>query len=176
MLLLKKKKYAALKVELDGSLVQEQKGLDIVRRDWCGLAKDAGHHALKNILTTRCETAECVVVRLRTSLCSRGLRTFGVCAFGLSCAASTPRSAICKRCKWPLYRPACNLIPCYCLLRSREEVVEEIHTKLRDLRAALDAGKVPLGQFVITKQLTKQPDQYPDAKNQPHVQVGRRVG
>lgn len=46
MLLLKKKKYAALSVtvEADGKekLTQEMKGLDIVRRDWCDLAKDAG--------------------------------------------------------------------------------------------------------------------------------------
>lgn len=44
MLLLKKKKYAALTVEEknDGSLVvkRETKGLDLVRRDWCGLSHD----------------------------------------------------------------------------------------------------------------------------------------
>jgi DNA polymerase alpha subunit A len=44
MLLLKKKKYAALIVKegLDGKLQgveQEVKGLDLVRRDWCGLSK-----------------------------------------------------------------------------------------------------------------------------------------
>jgi DNA polymerase alpha subunit A len=44
MLLLKKKKYAALivKAGLDGKLQgveQEVKGLDLVRRDWCGLSK-----------------------------------------------------------------------------------------------------------------------------------------
>ncbi|XP_014391552.1 PREDICTED: DNA polymerase alpha catalytic subunit isoform X1 [Myotis brandtii] len=46
LLLLKKKKYAALVVEptSDGNYVtkQELKGLDIVRRDWCDLAKDTG--------------------------------------------------------------------------------------------------------------------------------------
>ena len=46
MLLLKKKKYAALNVTKnpDGtySTSQELKGLDIVRRDWCDLAKQAG--------------------------------------------------------------------------------------------------------------------------------------
>lgn len=46
LLLLKKKKYAALIVEPtgDGKYVtkQELKGLDIVRRDWCELAKMAG--------------------------------------------------------------------------------------------------------------------------------------
>lgn len=46
MLLLKKKKYAALSISKssDGNLIskEEIKGLDIVRRDWSQLAKDAG--------------------------------------------------------------------------------------------------------------------------------------
>ena len=36
------------------------------------------------------------------------------------------------------------------------------------------AGLVPLNKYVITKQLTKNPSDYPDAKNQPHVQVALR--
>ena len=46
MLLLKKKKYAALSVHKgsDGKYTtqEEKKGLDIVRRDWSGLAKSVG--------------------------------------------------------------------------------------------------------------------------------------
>lgn len=46
LLLLKKKKYAALMVEQQGdgryTTKQEFKGLDIVRRDWCDLAKESG--------------------------------------------------------------------------------------------------------------------------------------
>ena len=45
MLLLKKKKYAALNVTKHGDAyktTQELKGLDIVRRDWCELAKQTG--------------------------------------------------------------------------------------------------------------------------------------
>ena len=45
MLLLKKKKYAALAIQKVGDKYitnQELKGLDIVRRDWCELAKEAG--------------------------------------------------------------------------------------------------------------------------------------
>uniref|UniRef100_A0A6I8NI40 DNA polymerase n=1 Tax=Ornithorhynchus anatinus TaxID=9258 RepID=A0A6I8NI40_ORNAN len=49
LLLLKKKKYAALVVEptADGRYAtrRELKGLDVVRRDWCDLAKDAGKAA-----------------------------------------------------------------------------------------------------------------------------------
>ncbi len=49
MLLLKKKKYAALAVtEVDGQLLiqKETKGLDIVRRDWCTLSQDVGKYVL----------------------------------------------------------------------------------------------------------------------------------
>uniref|UniRef100_UPI00398E84DD DNA polymerase alpha catalytic subunit n=1 Tax=Pristiophorus japonicus TaxID=55135 RepID=UPI00398E84DD len=55
LLLLKKKKYAALVIEptADGRHVtkQELKGLDIVRRDWCGLAKEIGNYVISQILS-----------------------------------------------------------------------------------------------------------------------------
>eukprot|EP00898_Chlorokybus_atmophyticus_P002051 jgi/Chlat1/2847/Chrsp194S03002 len=115
MLLLKKKKYAAMKVEFvqggEPRLVMEQKGLDIVRRDWSVLSKDAGSIALKEILSGR----------------------------------------------------------------SKDEVVETIHTHLRELRERMDKDEIPLEKYVITKTLTKPPEDYPDAKNQPHVQVALRL-
>lgn len=50
LLLLKKKKYAALKIEnfnsADQKEVKEVKGLDLVRRDWCGLSKRVGNYVL----------------------------------------------------------------------------------------------------------------------------------
>ena len=54
MLLLKKKKYAALSIEeIDGKevLKQELKGLDLVRRDWCPLSKDMGRTVVDEILS-----------------------------------------------------------------------------------------------------------------------------
>lgn len=55
MLLLKKKKYAAVMVNIrdDGTITTttEMKGLDIVRRDWSDLAKDAGNYVLDQILS-----------------------------------------------------------------------------------------------------------------------------
>ncbi|XP_072546026.1 DNA polymerase alpha catalytic subunit isoform X2 [Salminus brasiliensis] len=55
LLLLKKKKYAALMVEQHGegryTTKQEFKGLDIVRRDWCDLAKECGNYVLGQILS-----------------------------------------------------------------------------------------------------------------------------
>jgi len=114
MLLLKKKKYAAMKVESlkngDIKLEMEQKGLDIVRRDWCPLSKDCGNFALQKILSGA----------------------------------------------------------------KQEDVVDAIHAHLRQVKEMVTSGQVPINKFVITKQLTKQPEEYPDAKNQPHVQVALR--
>ena len=113
MLLLKKKKYAAVVVE-EGphglTEKMEMKGLDIVRRDWCPLAKECGERVLEIILSGR----------------------------------------------------------------SREDSVEAIHELLRVTRQQIDEGKVALSKFIITKQLTKAPAEYEDAKNQPHVQVALR--
>ena len=57
LLLLKKKKYAALCIDgkspKDGQLIthQEMKGLDIVRRDWCALARQIGEKIIGQILS-----------------------------------------------------------------------------------------------------------------------------
>lgn len=48
MLLLKKKKYAALVINehANGTITydKEMKGLDLVRRDWCPVSKDTGKY------------------------------------------------------------------------------------------------------------------------------------
>ena len=50
LLLLKKKKYAALVIENAGTpdekITTELKGLDMVRRDWCPLSKSVGNFVL----------------------------------------------------------------------------------------------------------------------------------
>lgn len=55
MLLLKKKKYAAVVINeaADGTITLEKelKGLDLVRRDWCPLSKDAGKFVVDKILS-----------------------------------------------------------------------------------------------------------------------------
>jgi len=59
MLLLKKKKYAAVTIEKDkqGNIIQktELKGLDIVRRDWSQLAADAGKTIINIIMSDKTE-------------------------------------------------------------------------------------------------------------------------
>ena len=56
LLLLKKKKYAALAVDIldDGKYSEriDLKGLDIIRRDWCGLTKIFGKYIVEKILTS----------------------------------------------------------------------------------------------------------------------------
>ncbi|KAJ8662546.1 hypothetical protein O0I10_001507 [Lichtheimia ornata] len=115
MLLLKKKKYAALLVEEnpDGTLKEtvETKGLDLVRRDWCDLSHDVSSRVLSFILSDK----------------------------------------------------------------DREEVVNEIHEYLRQVGEEIRKGEVSLEKFIINKQLTKNPHEYADAKNQPHVQVALRM-
>ncbi len=42
------------------------------------------------------------------------------------------------------------------------------------VKAKVAGGQMPMAKYIITKQLTKRPEDYPDAKNQPHVQVALR--
>ncbi|KAL2931666.1 DNA polymerase alpha catalytic subunit [Bienertia sinuspersici] len=53
---------------------------------------------------------------------------------------------------------------------SCEDVVESIHSSLMKVQEEMRKGEIPLEKYIITKSLTKPPEAYPDAKNQPHVQ------
>ncbi|XP_042900915.1 DNA polymerase alpha catalytic subunit isoform X2 [Parasteatoda tepidariorum] len=115
MLLLKKKKYAALSVTNlpNGQIVtkEEIKGLDIVRRDWSQLSKDAGQYIIKEILSNK----------------------------------------------------------------SKDEIVDNIHSHLITLGEDVTQGKKPLTDYIIYKQLTKNPEEYANKKNLPHVMVAVRM-
>lgn len=115
LLLLKKKKYAAVLISKDkkGEFVftQEHKGLDIVRRDWSQLAAEAGKFILSQILSEQ----------------------------------------------------------------TADERLESIQTHLNKLKEDLVNGKMPLSMLTITKQLTKNPNEYADKHSQPHVQVALRL-
>lgn len=54
---------------------------------------------------------------------------------------------------------------------ARDEVVESIHEHLQQVAERIRSGEEPIEQFVITKSLNKQPEQYPDRAKQHHVQV-----
>lgn len=115
MLLLKKKKYAAVTTDRDkdGKLVygKEMKGLDLVRRDWCIQSKDTGRFVLDHILSGD----------------------------------------------------------------DREIVVANIHQHLESLAETMRKGDLPLEKFVITKGLSKHPNDYPDGRSQSHVQVAKAM-
>lgn len=115
MLLLKKKKYAALTVTkgFDGKLVEEKelKGLDLVRRDWCIQSKDSGRFVLDHVLSGN----------------------------------------------------------------DKELVVSAIHEHLEGLAIKMRANELPLDKYVITKGLSKHPNEYPDSKSLPHVGVAKRM-
>lgn len=57
----------------------------------------------------------------------------------------------------------------------KEEAVQWAHNFLQERGQEMDEQKVDLQRYVITKGLTKDPKDYPDAKNQPHVQVALRL-
>lgn len=56
-----------------------------------------------------------------------------------------------------------------------EVVVESIHDYLTQVAADVEGGRIPLDDFVVFKRLGKRPQDYPDAHNQPHVQVALRM-
>jgi DNA polymerase alpha subunit A len=59
--------------------------------------------------------------------------------------------------------------------KSREEVVDNIHNYLRQKAEEIRSGVIPLEKFVITKGLTKAPEEYNDIKGQAHVYVAKRM-
>jgi DNA polymerase alpha subunit A len=56
-----------------------------------------------------------------------------------------------------------------------EVVVEQIHEYLTLIGQNIREGKIQLEEFIIFKRLGKNPEDYPDAKSQPHVQVALRM-
>ncbi|CDZ97565.1 dna polymerase alpha catalytic subunit [Phaffia rhodozyma] len=111
LLLLQKKKYAAIKVEADGSVSTEVKGLDMKRREFCKLSKDVSQYVLDRILSGE-----------PTEVC-----------------------------------------------------INKIHDYLTSVGRNVREDKVDIEDFVINKRLGKNPEDYPDAKNQPQVQVALRM-
>lgn len=59
--------------------------------------------------------------------------------------------------------------------KERDDVVELIHDYLTEMNAKIRGQEVSLDKYTIHKQLTKNPEEYADAKSQPHVQVAIRM-
>ncbi|PRP77959.1 DNA polymerase alpha catalytic subunit [Planoprotostelium fungivorum] len=113
ILLLRKKKYAALKLEERNGVIsykKEVKGLELVRRDWCPLSSQMGDFILDQILSGK----------------------------------------------------------------SKDELLNEIHSYLRNTATEMREGEIPLDKYVITKGITKNLEEYAE-KGLPHVVVARRM-
>ncbi|XP_078038476.1 DNA polymerase alpha catalytic subunit-like [Augochlora pura] len=114
LLLLQKKKYAAVKMTQlpngEIKLTQEHKGMDIVRRDWCQLACDVGKKILDQLFSNQ----------------------------------------------------------------SNENQLKEISRILRNVANDVRTNQVSLSSLVITKLLSKDPNQYRNPKP-PHAQVAVRA-
>lgn len=54
-------------------------------------------------------------------------------------------------------------------------MIAQVHAFLTQLSERVRQGLVPAEQFVICKALTRNPQEYPDAKGQPHVLVALRM-
>ncbi|WVQ83810.1 hypothetical protein IAT38_005954 [Cryptococcus sp. DSM 104549] len=111
ILLLNKKKYAAVKIDESGKRTTEVKGLDMKRREFSKVSKDTSAEVLSKVLSG--EPTEIVVEKIHELLTTRG---------------------------------------------------EEVRN-----------GEIPLDDFIIFKRLGKNPEDYPDKKSQPHVQVALRM-
>ncbi|KAF9482567.1 DNA polymerase alpha catalytic subunit [Pholiota conissans] len=111
LLLLQKKKYAAIKVDDGTKTSTEIKGLDMKRREYCTLSKQTSQYVLDQILSGE----------------------------------------------------------------ATEDVVENIHEYLTTLGENIRKGAIKQEDFIIFKRLGKNPEDYPDGKSQPHVQVALRM-
>lgn len=56
-----------------------------------------------------------------------------------------------------------------------EDVVQHVHDYLEALGKRVRASEVDVEEYIILKRLGKNPQDYPDAKSQPHVQVALRM-
>lgn len=56
-----------------------------------------------------------------------------------------------------------------------EDKLANIHSKLNLIKKNLEENIIPINELAITKQLTKNPEDYPDKKSLPHVQVALRM-
>jgi len=53
--------------------------------------------------------------------------------------------------------------------------INDIHEHLEELAQKMHSGELPIEKYVITKGLSKHPNDFPDAKSQPHVHVAKMM-
>jgi len=57
----------------------------------------------------------------------------------------------------------------------REDSFEKIYNYLQNLSESIRSNQYPAENYIINKALSKNPEEYPDVKTQPHVQVALRL-
>lgn len=87
--------------------VKEAKGLDMVRRDWCGLAKDCGNFALDEILSGKSceEVVDAIHAKLQEVLAQE-------CTTNTCDIALDPQVSVEQRCQVSL-TDATRVLPSY---------------------------------------------------------------
>lgn len=158
LLLLKKKKYAALSVtnymqiaQSQSSDIKEQlkleiKGLDMIRRDWSKLTKDVSHFVL-NILMESGDLEEVY------NYISRVNHVLNILALV----------------KNPMDYRISQLSELQIKLKSEQERMG--NQEIQEEFAPEDLPKIEVKDFIIKKQLNKKPSEYGDTSGQPHVRV-----
>jgi DNA polymerase alpha subunit A len=68
-----------------------------------------------------------------------------------------------------------NILNCILSGNQKEEIISNIFEELKKVSLLLDEKKIPLKDFIITKQLAKNIDDYNDLKSLPHVRVAKRL-
>ena len=68
-----------------------------------------------------------------------------------------------------------NILNCILSGNQKEEIISNIFEELKKVSLLLDENKIPLKDFIITKQLAKNIDDYNDLKSLPHVRVAKRL-
>lgn len=56
-----------------------------------------------------------------------------------------------------------------------EQVVQSIHQHLKEVSEKVRKGEMDIEKFILTKELSKNPKDYPDIKQLPHVMVAKRM-
>ena len=190
MLLLKKKKYAALTVTAEDATTgrasawaRETKGLDLVRRDWCTLSRKVGSAVLDLLLSTRAreEIVEALHEYLRSVAADVRANKLPI---QVRAVAHRGGAWPCKQAR-ARRRDAGDAG----LARDRHCAAALAYTSPRALSLPLTPSTIPLRPFhdhrrsssaprqdyVVSKSLSKPPSEYPDGKSQPHVQVALQL-
>ena len=87
---------------------------------------------------------------------------------GVALASHMPKHAVCL-----MSFSTCSTAHLLVLVTTQTK--HDLHTVFASqVQEKVKMGLVPMNKYIITKQLTKRPEDYPDARNQAHVQVALR--